>query len=284
MLTSLVLILKAPTAADLPAVLGRASQALFYRLLDSCDPSLAARLHDAEGIKPYTVSNLVLGKRHGGRTRIEAGQTGWLRFTGLNADVSRALLTIAAQPPNRVELDNVLFAVTGATVDPAVHPWAKRERYQDFAAPFLLGGASSPQRRITLSFESPTTFRSQRKFIPFPLPEQVFGGLLLRWQTFAPVALNPEIRRFAEEAVVVSRYRLRTVSMPYKQGGVQVAFVGEATFTPLNTDRYWLNSLHLLANYAFYCGVGYQTTAGLGQTRLQSERRGSARKHPQSSN
>jgi len=35
----------------------------------------------------------------------------------------------------------------------------------------------------------------------------------------------------------------------------------------LTQDRYWLNVLHLLAAFAFYSGVGYQTTSGLGQVR-----------------
>lgn len=268
MLTSLVFTLAAPTAADLPPSLGRAVQALFYRLLNQYDHSLAAAIHNAEGIKPYTVSNLVLGERFGKLRRVSVGQKGWVRFTGLTPDVSRVLLAIAQNPPNRVELDDVIFAVTGATVDSTVHPWAGRVSYQDFAAPYLLGGHTRPNRRITLSFESPTTFRSQKKFILFPLPEQVFGGLLMRWQQFAPVALNPEVRRFAEERVVVNRYRLRTTSVPYKQQGMQLGFIGETTFIALNADRYWLNILHLLANYAFFCGVGYQSTIGLGQTRV----------------
>ena len=270
MLTSLVFKLIAPTAAELPPSLGRAAQALFYRLLDRYDPALATAIHDAEGIKPYTASNLILGTRFGRLRRVSAGQTGWLRFTGLTAEVSRTLLTIAANPPDRIELDNILFAVTAATVNPTEHPWAAHIRYQDFAAPHLLGGNPRPHRRITITFESPTTFRSQKKFILFPLPEQVFGGLLMRWQQFAPVALNPEVRRFAEEVVTVSKYNLRTASMPYKKGGVQVGFIGEATFLAHNSDRYWLNTLHLLANYAFFSGIGYQTTTGLGQARTSA--------------
>jgi CRISPR/Cas system endoribonuclease Cas6 (RAMP superfamily) len=46
-----------------------------------------------------------------------------------------------------------------------------------------------------------------------------------------------------------------------------ISFMGEVTFTALNRDRYWLSVLHLLAAFAFYSGVGYQTAAGLGQTR-----------------
>lgn len=268
MLTSLILKLKAPLDVNLPPSLGRATQSLFYRLLDKYDPVLAATLHSAEGLKPYTVSNLIMGKRHDRRLHIEAGQEGWVRFTGLSEAVSGALLELAKNAPGKIEIDGAIFAVSAATVNPVEHSWANHISYQDFAAPYLLGGRN-PASRISLQFVSPTTFRSQKKFIPFPLPEQVFGGLLMRWQKFAPIALNPEMRRFAEEAMVVSRYDLQTVSLPYKQGGLRVGFVGEVSFSALNRDKYWLSTLHLLANFAFYSGVGYQSTTGLGQTQIK---------------
>jgi hypothetical protein len=43
--------------------------------------------------------------------------------------------------------------------------------------------------------------------------------------------------------------------------------MGEVTFTALNRDCHWLSVLHLLAAFAFYSGVGYQTAAELRQTR-----------------
>jgi CRISPR-associated endoribonuclease Cas6 len=265
MLTSLVLTLAAPTNARLPASLGRAGQALLLRLIDQHDPALAQTLHDAQGLKPYTVSNLVLGKRSQGSLAVEAGQSGWLRFTGLTPAVSQILHTMAHTPPPTVEIDGQPFAVTGATLNPADHRWAGQTSYQDLAAPYLLGGRADAPAKITLHFASPTTFKSQGKNIPLPLPELVFGSLLDRWQAFAPIALNPETRRFAQEAVALSRYQLRTRGLPSKEGSMQVGFTGEATFIALNRDRYWVNMLNLLASFAFFGGVGYQTGAGLGQ-------------------
>jgi CRISPR-associated endoribonuclease Cas6 len=119
-------------------------------------------------------------------------------------------------------------------------------------------------------FASPTTFNSRGRTLPLPLPELVFGSLLDRWQAFAPIALHPDMRRFAEEAIVLSRYRLRTRSMPTKDRGMQIGFTGQVTFVARNRDRYWLNVLHLLAAFAFYSGVGYQTGIGLGQVRAIS--------------
>lgn len=267
MLTSLILHLKSTAAANLPASLGRASQALFLELVGRADATLAASLHQSDGPKPYTVSNLMLGQRQAGSVQVRPDQAGWLRFTGLTAQVSQSLLALAAHPPATIQLSGQTFMVTGATVNPAQHPWAGQITYQDLAAPFLLNQAGKPAAGVGLEFVSPTTFKSQGRSVPLPLPELVFGSLLDRWQAFAPIGLHPELRRFAVETVVLSRYQLRTRGVPVKNGGAQIGFTGEVMFTALNPDRYWLNALRLLAAFAFYSGVGAQTTAGLGQTR-----------------
>ncbi|MCL4297942.1 MAG: CRISPR-associated endoribonuclease Cas6 [Anaerolineae bacterium] len=280
MLTSLILHLQSPAEAALPANLGRAGQSLLLRLIGARDAALAQELHEAEKARPYTVSNLVLGKRAGGSLHAQAGQTGWLRFTGLNEAVSGHLAALATQPPESVELDGHPFKVSGATLDPAIHPWAGQISYQDLAAPYLLGGRERLNSTLRLEFASPTTFRSQGRYLPLPEPELVFGSLLDRWQTFAPIALHSDTRRFAAEAVALSRYELRTRGMPYVKRGVGgrgegamhyptiIGFTGRVVFAVLNRDRYWLNVLHLLAAFSFYSGVGYQTAAGLGQVRL----------------
>lgn len=266
MLTSLVLTLKPKTDTTLPLSLGRAGHALLLRLIHQQQPALAEELHASNALRPFTCSTLIGGQRVERSLRLTAADRPWLRFTGLTAAVSDVLLHLAASPPPQVELDGVALAVDSATVDPEAHAWAGQISYQDFAAPFLLGQAR-PERKFSLQFVSPTTFRSQGLNIPLPLPDLVFGSLLNRWQAFAPVALSPDARRFAGEMLALSRYRLRSRSVPLKPGNLQTGFVGQATFTALNRDRYWLSVLGLLAEYSFYAGVGYQTAVGLGQYR-----------------
>jgi CRISPR-associated endoribonuclease Cas6 len=267
MLTSLIINLTAPTTAALPVGLGRAGQALLLKLISQRDPALAESIHAGAELRPYTVSNLVLGKRKNKQLQVSAGQEGWLRFTGLTAPVSEQLAAIAAAPPATIELDGHVFTVTGATLDPAVHPWANHVSYQELAAPYLLGGGERIERRVVLNFVSPTTFRRQGRWLPLPLPELIFGSLLDRWQRFAPIALHPDTRRFAAEAVALGRYSVRSRGVAQKEGGVRIGFTGMATFVALNRDRYWLNLLHLLAAYSFFSGVGAGTTAGMGQVR-----------------
>lgn len=267
-LVSLVLALTAPQPVTLPRHLGRACHALFLRLIDARDPALAVALHEGSGPRPFTCSSLVGGRGQGESLLLGAGEEAWLRFTGLTETVSRHLLALAQEPPAQVELDEVALSVLGATVDGDRHPWAGIGEYRDLLA---AGEAADPHpqqaRRATLHFASPTTFHSQGVNVPVPLPYLVYGSLLDRWQAFSPLAVSGAFRRYAEEMVALGRYRLRTRVVRVKAGGLQVGFVGEASFVALNADRYWLTVLRALTEYAFYAGVGALTTQGMGQTR-----------------
>jgi CRISPR-associated endoribonuclease Cas6 len=244
--------------------LGRAGHALLLRLIDAADPALAQALHESDTAKPFTCSDLVGGQRQGKNTRwLQPDQPAWLRFTGLNAAVSAHLQRLAQEPPAAVELDGIPLRVLSATLDTAEHPWAGQSSYETLGAPHLLA-QQSPHYRLALTFASPTTFRSQGSSQPVPMPEWVFGSLLDRWNNFGAVQLPVEARRFAAECTVLSRYLLRTRAIPYKNI-VQMGCVGWADYAVLNRDRYWASLLNLLADYAFYSGIGYQTTMGLGQ-------------------
>ena len=100
-----------------------------------------------------------------------------------------------------------------------------------------------------------------------PLPNLVFGSLVDRWNTFSPVTLNPEVRRFAEEMVALSNYHLESAVVLQKGGAPLIGGIGRATYTALGGDRYWLAIMQMLADFALYSGVGVKTTIGMGQVR-----------------
>lgn len=97
-----------------------------------------------------------------------------------------------------------------------------------------------------------------------------------RWNAFAPLALPEEdVRRYANEMVVVSRFSLRSEPGWDRGRALRIGAVGEITYRALSRDRYWLSVLHLLADYARFAGVGAMTTMGMGQVRhvaLQGKR------------
>jgi len=266
MLTSLVLTLTTNSPLLFPPHLGRASHAAFLRLIAQADPDLAKRLHAPDQRRPFTCSNLWGLRRQGRSLTLAPDALAFLRYTGLNGEVSHCLQRWADDPPPKIELEGSELAVQRATLDPALHPWAGQTSYEKLAAAYLLP-AGRPASRVELEFASATAFRSGGHTLPFPLPELVYGGLISKWNDFAPVAVSEELHRFAEEMLVVSRYRLKTVALRAKSKSLQIGFVGQCRYTALSSDRYWLGVLQLLSDYAFYAGVGYQTTVGMGQTR-----------------
>lgn len=75
------------------------------------------------------------------------------------------------------------------------------------------------------------------------------------------------MRRFGEEMVALSNYRLESQVVPQKDGSPLIGGVGRATYTALGGDRYWLATMQMLADFALYSGVGVKTTIGMGQVR-----------------
>ncbi|GAB4537441.1 MAG: CRISPR-associated endoribonuclease Cas6 [Anaerolineales bacterium] len=256
----------APLERELPAWWGAAAHALAFRLLDAADPALTQHIHDDPAApRPFTVSSLWGG-------RLSAGEALFLRLTALSAPAEAAFQGAVAPmgmlaPGRVVELDGIPFEVRAATCGEQDHPWAGSLSYENLAAPWLTARIPEPPRQIGLSFASPTLFKTGGRHLPLPLPELVFGSLLARWNAFAPIALPEETLRYAAECLVITRHRLRTRRVALKPGQNRIGMTGEVSFRTINYDRYWMSTLHLLADFAFYGGLGAGTTMGLGQCR-----------------
>lgn len=266
MLLSLVLTLVSETTATLPLAVGRANHAAILARIDQFDPPLAARIHDGNGPKPLTCSSLLGARPHQDGLFIRAGQPYSVRITGLAPEVSAALIRfLLEQPPAEWVLDNQRFQVAETVCDPARHLWTGCTSYEALAAATLTDERPAPL--VTLEFASPTAFKSKEMTMPVPLPGLVFGSLVERWNAFSPVTLSPDARRFGEEMVAISRYRLESRTVEQKNQGLRIGGVGEVTYRALSHDRYWLGVMHMLADFALYGGVGLQTATGMGQAR-----------------
>jgi CRISPR-associated endoribonuclease Cas6 len=306
MLISAVLTLQPTAPAAVPANLGRATHAWFLDQVRSLDGALADSLHAPNQERPFTVSNL-WGVRAAPRDRDASPQTaqhdrdatnlrgarpagdpsGFANPKGLAqvtlspdrpcflrlSSYQPALSSLIAERllpalPETISLADATLRVAAATADPAQHPWAGRTTVQDLLLAHTLHGEPAP--RATMRFASPTMFKSDNKYLPLPLPRLVFEGLARRWNAFAPVALPEEVTRFADECMVISRYRLRTERVAFGEGGEHGAFpgfVGSVTYSFRVKDRYWMGLIHLLAAFSLYAGVGQRVTMGLGQAR-----------------
>lgn len=251
----------------LPRWWGSATHNLALKVLQLNDEGLSAEAHDGSRLRPFTVTTL-----HGNFPgyQFDLQEKYLVRFTGLNAEVSKAFLDAQQEggplaPGALVELDFMNFEVQSVSSAKGSHPLVDGATYPELATASLLDPEPAT-RRVTFYFASATAFHRQKKPVPFPVPELVIGSLLERWNQFAPVALPEEARRYAAECLIPSRFEIksRTVSVA---GGVQNGFVGRVSFKSLNYDRYWMSLMHTLARFSFYSGVGVKTAMGMGQCR-----------------
>lgn len=267
MLISILLTLTSATPATLPAHLGRANHAATLARLTTLDPLLVTHLHEGDGPKPLTCSGLWPLAQGRNNVEIKPDQPYFVRVTGLTRPVSQALGAVLLQtPPDIWSLHGHIFQVVAASCDATQHPWSGHTTYEELAAAQLLQPEHLP-RHVTLNFASPTSFKSGGMSVPMPMPNLVFGSLVERWNAFSPVTLSPEMRRFGEEMVAISRYRLESQVVEQKNKATRIGAMGQVTYAALGGDRYWLAVMQMLADFALYSGMGVQTTTGMGQCR-----------------
>ena len=258
---------------------GYYAYALFLDTLRRANATVAQRLHDLEGPKPFTLSPLQgkFGRQSSG-LKLTAGETYWIRLTFLQEDIFAyfldSLLKAGSQPLRldqaRLQLEEVL---TTLGKSPLCH-------CQDFEE--ILSQAST-ERQIHLEFLSPTAFRSGgRRNVIFPEPRLLFQSYLSRWQSFSSIKLDDNLLDLVAKTARIAKYKLETRILHF--GSYQeIGFEGRCTIEIADEmPQQAASSLNSLADFAFYCGTGAKTAMGMGQTRRLSSARslsGGARGH-----
>ena len=259
--------------ARIPAEQGAAIYAWTLRRIETVDASLSRALHDSDGLKPLTTSTLQdTGPRDRGMVRLVPQRTYSLRLTTLDETVGRALLAGLRQADPAatcLELGGACLRIQRVMLTHSEHAWAAATRYAELLEQHTLSGGHLPDT-LTLQFHSPTLFRINGQDQPLCHPAWVFGSYLRQWQAFAPLELPSDLGDYIQQGVTLGRFELSSGYVPVEQGhkGGHVGFMGRATFRLRIRDTYYMRLVHLLAAYSFWCGTGYRTTVGLGQTSL----------------
>ncbi len=152
-------------------------------------------------------------------------------------------------------------------------------------------GAVEP---LTLEFATLTSFnRSSARNKAFgvyharlPLPQYIFPGLARRWGELAPPELAQVVQEDAieqyiqDDGIIVADYDLKTHHIRFTTHE-QPGFVGTCRYSLRKVPNEAMRpgtaltvrqQILLLAQLAFYCGVGHKTSMGLGQVRPRSEK------------
>jgi CRISPR-associated endoribonuclease Cas6 len=266
MLLSVVIPLTATNTPEERIYLGRACYAFFLSLVEKVNPSLAEELHAPRGLKPFTVSALFnWEKPHLVQPEVREGERYWIRFTSIEADLSRLLAeeVLPGLPP-RVELGPATFEAGSPITDNEGHPWARTTSAQALVEEWF--SAARVGRRFTLEFASPTAYRRIHRNVVVPWPGAIFGGYLAAWNRYCAPAFDRDLLDLVEADVAITRYELRTAVVQIGPAR-EIGCVGRCGYTIFGGEKALWRVINLLADFSQFCGTGYKKTMGMGQTR-----------------
>ena len=266
---SIALHLRPEREGTIRATMGHQVHSAFLKTIERADKALAEVLHHPSlPMRPFTVSSLLdLPQARNGRILVTPAKTYTLRFTVLYPPVFQQFMNRFLHGGGRptLRLDRVTFQIHEILATPDASPWSGYTSFDKLLA------QAQPERDIILEFLSPTAFNlGQRKwgkqFAILPEPTLVFRSLLRTWNAFSPTPFAEEpIEEYLGDQVVVKRYTAESHMHQYPRH-FQVGFTGTATYGLMADDDAIRRQLNALADFAFYAGVGYKTTMGMGQT------------------
>ena len=253
--------------ANIP-VAGYQNHASFLDLVGQIDPSLSARLHNEPGYRPYTLSPLSGGMIMGERVTLRRGQPCRLRITLLDGGTIWSALQKYFQEAGTIymHIGDANFRLVRMLITPKTGPM-HLAGYTDWQTLANIPAQSS----ITMIFLTATAFSlGERQFCLFPEPTHVWGSLLRVWNRYAPEHMHIERQAIQESLgkhIAMTACALCHAFLHFPNY-VQKGFVGRCTYR-LNTEQPQATHLTTLAAFAQYAGVGYKTTMGMGQVRVE---------------
>lgn len=154
----------------------------------------------------------------------------------------------------RIKVGNALFDVFSVSLP------GDNEMSIAFSPEFLR--TLPPCSGAEIHFISPVGFRSSGIQKMLPIPELLFGSLAEQWSLAFGESLLSEI----PHDVLVGQFSLRSCAVLLKNRSVSRGCIGKISFDWRKKKKETRQALSCLVSFSFFCGVGYKTTQGLGQT------------------
>lgn len=231
---------------------------VLFKILSQVDANLSKEIHDSVN-KCFTLSTFMpFTKRKGTVKVLEKERDYKFRITFLNDVLFHGFVSYFVTHNNPVFLNGVqLYPTKILTNDPS-DPWCGETTFEQ-----LLEGRI--QDHLLLKFLTPTSFRRRNRQLILPEPESVFGSLLYRWrQAGGPTLLLGED---GIQKIEINKYELKTRREQFKDYSIK-GFTGECEFWLGELSTQEKRDVMALAQFAFYSGVGYKATMGLGQVKV----------------
>ena len=237
---------------------GESLHAMFFNLLSKQDKAKAKLLHDDKRVKAFSISPILPYPSFvKGRRKLKAKKKYFFRITFLVDEWYLLFMESFLFQGAKLNLQNKKIEITEVKT---VSKSDKRCRFIEYDK---LIEMAKKDRKIKFKFHSTTTFRLDEQHLIYPKPEILFYSLKTKWEAFSDYQL--ELREDDLKKIYISRYDLNS-TMEKFNGYMIKGFCGNCEYEL--SDKLTARKrkdLNLLADFAFYSGVGYKTTMGLGQ-------------------
>lgn len=269
-----VLKLVAQRASTLPPNTGVLAHAAFMEMIRQVDPALSTYFHEANERKPYTISPLMgHGARPGEPVSVGAGQEVWFRVTLLDGELFQVLTTylLAGGVSLAIQLKDACFSVVEALTTPGSHPRAGYATPDELLERWMT--VMDIPSTVSLHFLTPTAFQlgkwpnGQKRNVLVPDPGLIWKGLRRQWGQAGGFDPGQVHNAWMADSVGLIAHSIKTQLLPFGKYA-QVGFEGWATFRAVCNSAHELAYWHALADFAFFAGVGYKTTMGMGQVKV----------------
>ncbi|WGV26332.1 CRISPR system precrRNA processing endoribonuclease RAMP protein Cas6 [Halotia branconii] len=252
-LHSIIVEVAAADVGEIPPTLSRALHALVLKWLAIANPAIAETIHASQN-SPLTISGLLGNRRRGG---VRVGDYFYFRIGLLDGSLIASLMQGFEQSETQtLVLADFPFVLRNMYALPGTHHLAGAADYA------LLFNPPQVLYELELHFLSPTSFKQNKSVQTFPLPELVFNSLHRRWNVFAPSEYHLPT---CEWSALVTAYELKTYALKM-EGGTEVGAQGWVRYKFNESEIARIATI--LANFAFFAGVGRKTAMGMGQTQL----------------
>ncbi len=232
----------------------------FLHQIRQIDPELSQQLHDGQGEKAFTISQLqgsivIQGKEQ----LLSCHNTYQWQITALSKPLCDVLRQWLDRSPTRLELSSGNYQILNLQAcDPAT-TYAEIWHQSAFS--------SAP---LELTFTSATSFRKRGNHMPLPIPENLFHSYLRRWNYFALEKFEQEpFLEWVNECVVILRHDIRSIKVQAGKSGSVTGFIGtiQLGFTSKAKQQpVYIQLVRALTTCAPYFNTGHKVTFGLGHT------------------
>ncbi len=164
-------------------------------------------------------------------------------------------------------LDKIYLKHRDITLEVKSSKVVKEILYKELANEYFL--QNSQQKKITIKFITPATFKTQGEYVIFPSINLIYKNLLTRWNSYSKdISLeDEETENHLINYTKMIGYKLR--STKYQMEGVKInAFMGEVCYM-IKGPLTLVSIANLLYRYSEFSGIGAKTSIGMGGVKVE---------------